>query len=133
MEPPLAAGADALRDEKARLLRAMRPLRPRDLVCGQYDGYREEPGVAPDSTVETFAALRLEIESWRWAGVPFFVRAGKGLAETALEAVVEFHCPPRLLFASAEGHVPHPNYFVFRLGRDDGVTLGLQAKRPVTS
>jgi glucose-6-phosphate 1-dehydrogenase len=130
MEPPLAAGADALRDEKARVLRAMRPLRPRDVVRGQYEGYQEEPGVVPGSTVETFAALRLELESWRWAGVPFFVRAGKGLAKTALEAVVEFQCPPRLLFASDEGHVAQPNYFVFRLGHDDGVTLGLQAKLP---
>ena len=130
MEPPVAAHADALRDEKARVVRAMRPLRPRDVVYGQYEGYRDEPGVAPDSTVETFAALRLEIESWRWAGVPFFVRAGKGLAKTALEAVVEFQCPPRLLFASDEGHLPEPNYLVFRLGQDDGVTLGLQAKPP---
>jgi glucose-6-phosphate 1-dehydrogenase len=130
MDPPLRAGADALRDEKARVLRAMRPLRLRDVVRGQYEGYLDEPGVAPDSTVETFAALRFEIESWRWAGVPFFVRAGKGLTETALEAVVEFHSPPRLLFASDEGHQPQPNYFVFRLGHDDGVTLGMQAKRP---
>ena len=130
MEPPLGAGADALRDEKARVLRAMRPLRPRDVVYGQYEGYREEAGVAPDSAAETFAALRFEIESWRWAGVPFFVRAGKALAKTALEAVVEFQCPPRLLWASDEGHMAQPNYLVFRLGHDDGVTLGLQAKRP---
>ena len=130
MEPPVAAHADALRDEKARLLRAMRPLRQRDIVLGQYEGYLDEPGVAPESSAETFAALRLEIESWRWAGVPFFVRAGKALAKTALEAVVEFQCPPRLLFASDEGHLPQPNYLVFRLGQDDGVTLGLQAKAP---
>ncbi|HYX45196.1 MAG TPA: glucose-6-phosphate dehydrogenase, partial [Acidimicrobiales bacterium] len=130
MEPPLRAGADALRDEKTRVLRAMHPLRPRDVVYGQYEGYRDEPGVDPASTVETIAALRLEIESWRWAGVPFFVRAGKGLAKTAVEAVVEFQSPPRLLFASDEGHVPQANYLVFRLGHDDGVTLGLQAKRP---
>jgi glucose-6-phosphate 1-dehydrogenase len=130
MEPPLGSDADALRDEKARVLRAMRPLRPRDVVRGQYEGYLDEPGVAPDSKVETFAAVRIEIESWRWAGVPFFVRAGKALAVTALEAVVEFCSPPRLLFATDEGHQPRPNYLVFRLGHDDGVTLGLQAKRP---
>lgn len=130
MEPPLGADADALRDEKARVLRAMRPLRPRDVVRGQYEGYRDEPGVAPDSTVETFAAMRVQIESWRWAGVPFFIRAGKAMPETAMEAVVEFCSPPRMLFAGDEGHQPHPNYLVFRLGHDDGVTLGLQAKRP---
>jgi glucose-6-phosphate 1-dehydrogenase len=130
MEPPLGADADALRDEKARVLRATRPLKPGDVVRGQYEGYGEEPGVAPDSTVETFAAMRVEIESWRWAGVPFFIRAGKGMHATALEAVVEFCSPPRLLFAGEGGHQPHPNYLVFRLGADDGVTLGLQAKRP---
>ncbi|MGI9032745.1 MAG: glucose-6-phosphate dehydrogenase [Acidimicrobiales bacterium] len=130
MDPPLGADADALRDEKVRVLRAMHSLRPSEVVRGQYEGYRDEPGVAADSTVETFAAMRVEIESWRWAGVPFFIRAGKGLADTALEAVVEFRAPPRLLFSGDEGHQPHPNYFVFRLGHDDGVTLGMQAKRP---
>ncbi len=115
------------------MLRAMRPLRPRDVVRGQYEGYCDEPGVASDSTVETFAAVRLEIESWRWADVPFFVRAGKGLAKTAVEAVVEFQCPPRLLFASDEGALAQPNYMVFRLGQNDGVTLGLQAKARATS
>ncbi|MFN2607059.1 MAG: glucose-6-phosphate dehydrogenase [Acidimicrobiales bacterium] len=131
MEPPLGADADALRDEKARVLKAMRPLRPSQVVRGQYEGYCDEPGVAEGSTTETFAALQVEIESWRWAGVPFFVRAGKAMAETALEAVVEFCSPPRLLFSGdVDGHQPHPNYMVFRLGTDDGVTLGLQAKHP---
>jgi glucose-6-phosphate 1-dehydrogenase len=79
--------------------------------------------------VETFAALRLEIDSWRWAGVPFFVRAGKGLAATALEAVVELHAPPRLLF-SPDDCQPRPNFLRFRLGPGDGVTLCVQAKEP---
>jgi glucose-6-phosphate 1-dehydrogenase len=129
MEPPVDAEPDSLRDEKVKVLKAMRSADPAHLIRGQYEGYRDEPGVAPGSAVETFAALRLEIDSWRWAGVPFFVRAGKGLAATALEAVVELHAPPRLLF-SPDGCQPLPNFLRFRLGPDDGVTLCVQAKEP---
>jgi glucose-6-phosphate 1-dehydrogenase len=129
MEPPVDAEPDSLRDEKVKVLKAMRPADPARLVRGQYEGYHGEPGVAPGSAVETFAALRLEIDSWRWAGVPFFVRAGKGLAATALEAVVELHAPPRLLF-SPDGCQPRPNFLRFRLGADDGVTVCVQAKEP---
>jgi glucose-6-phosphate 1-dehydrogenase len=129
MEPPVDAEPDSLRDEKVKVLKAMRPADPASLVRGQYDGYHGEPGVAPGSAVETFAALRLEIDSWRWAGVPFFVRAGKGLAATALEAVVGLHAPPRLLF-SPDGCQPRPNFLRFRLGADDGVTVCVQAKEP---
>ena len=129
MEPPVDAEPDSLRDEKVKVLKAMRPAAPARLVRGQYDGYRGERGVAAGSAVETFAALRLEIDSWRWAGVPFFVRAGKGLAVTALEAVVELHAPPRLLF-SPQGCQPRPNFLRFRLGADDGVTVCVQAKEP---
>ena len=129
MEPPLGTGAEALRDEKVRVLKAMRPASPRHLVRGQYEGYQDEPGVAPGSTTETYAALRIDIESWRWAGVPFYIRAGKGLATTSLEAIVEFSAPPRLLFSTTD-HRPHPNLLRFRLGAHDGVTLQLQAKAP---
>ncbi|HEU5004049.1 MAG TPA: glucose-6-phosphate dehydrogenase [Actinomycetota bacterium] len=129
MEPPLGTDAEALRDEKARVLKAMRPADPKYLVRGRYEGYLSEPGVAPDSDTETYAALRLDIESWRWAGVPFFVRAGKALASTTLEATVEFAAPPRLLFASTD-HRPHANLLTFRLGTNDGVSLRLQAKAP---
>ena len=129
MEPPVSADADALRDEKVKVLKAMAPADPSRLVRGQYDGYLDEPGVAAGSTVETYAAVHLEIDSWRWAGVPFVVRAGKGLTATALEAVIEFQTPPRLLF-SPDGCQPHPNHLRFRLGHHDGVTLGLQAKEP---
>ena len=129
MEPPVDAEPDSLRDEKVKVLKAMRPADPASLVRGQYHGYHAEPGVAPGSAVETFAALRLEIDSWRWAGVPFFVRAGKGLAATALEAVMELHAPPRLLF-SPDGCQPRPNFLRFRLGPDDGVTVCVQAKEP---
>lgn len=129
MEPPVDATADALRDERVKVLKAMRPVDPTNVVRGQYDGYLDEAGVDPDSPVETFAALRLEIDSWRWAGVPFLIRAGKALAATATEAVVELHAPPRLLF-SPEGCQPHPNDIRFRLGHDDGVSLSVQAKEP---
>ncbi|HLI57596.1 MAG TPA: glucose-6-phosphate dehydrogenase, partial [Actinomycetota bacterium] len=129
MEPPLGTGAEALRDEKVRVLKSMHPVSPKSVVRGQYGGYLNEPGVAQGSTTETFAALRLDIDSWRWAGVPFYVRAGKALAATSLEAVVEFTAPPRMLFSSTD-HRPHPNLIRFRLGANDGVTVRLQAKAP---
>ena len=91
MEPPGCNAPDGIRDEKVKVLRAVRPLGPDDVVRGQYEGYRREKGVAPDSEVETFAAVRLHIESWRWAGVPFLIRAGKSLSKTATEVMVRFH------------------------------------------
>jgi glucose-6-phosphate 1-dehydrogenase len=112
-----------------RVLKAIVPVDPTRVVRGQYVGYLDEPGVAPRSQVETFGALELHIESWRWAGVPWYVRFGKAMPCTALEAVVSFHRPPRLLFEE-ENHQPHPNEIVFRLSNDDGVTLNLQAKQP---
>ncbi|MGI8758912.1 MAG: glucose-6-phosphate dehydrogenase [Acidimicrobiales bacterium] len=130
MEPPVSEGADALRNEKVKVLSAMRPVDDAHLVRGQYAGYLDEPGVAAGSTVETFAAMRLEIDSWRWAGVPFYVRTGKALAATALEALVELKEPPRLLFTGPDAPSPHPNLIRFRLGSDDGVTMGVQAKEP---
>jgi len=99
MEPPVGSDADALRDEKVKVFRATNSVETASLVRGQYAGYRDEAGVAPDSKVETYAALQLAIDSWRWSGVPFYLRTGKRLAATALEAVIEFREPPRLLFA----------------------------------
>jgi glucose-6-phosphate 1-dehydrogenase len=130
MEPPVAADADALRDEKVKVLRAMRPLVPDQVVRGQYDGYRQESGVAPTSEVETYVGMRVEIDSWRWAGVPFLVRSGKRLAADVNECVVRFHAPPRMLFAPSDHAVPEPDLMVFRLGGDEGVTLHLSAKAP---
>jgi glucose-6-phosphate 1-dehydrogenase len=130
MEPPVAADADALRDERAKVLRAMRPLDPSQVVRGQYRTYKDEEGVDPHSDVDTFVALRLEIDSWRWAGVPFLVRAGKCLAKTVTESVVRFQAPPRLLFAKDADTRPEANALLFRLGGDEGVTLRLQAKAP---
>lgn len=130
MEPPVAADADALRDEKVKVLRAMRPFSAADAVLGQYAGYRTEAGVDPDSAVETFAAVRTEIDSWRWAGVPFVVRAGKHLPASVTEAVIEFRSPPRLLFGASDAPPPHANHVRFRLSGDDGVTICMQAKAP---
>jgi glucose-6-phosphate 1-dehydrogenase len=129
MEPPVSAHADALRDERAKVLRAINAVKPSDVVRGQYEGYREEAGVDPDSTTETFAAMRLEVDSWRWAGVPWIIRAGKCLAETVTEAVVEFAGPPRLLFAD-EDSAPGPNRLTFRTKPTDDISLSLQAKVP---
>jgi glucose-6-phosphate 1-dehydrogenase len=130
MEPPAGSDSQFLQDEKAKVMAAMKPIDPAELVRGQYVGYRDEPGVEAGSSVETFAAARLEIDSWRWAGVPWYVRVGKGLAEAATEAVVEFHSPPRMLFDEAGGPPPDRNLVRFRLGKHDGVTFALQAKTP---
>ena len=130
MEPPAGSDSQFLQDEKAKVLSAMRAIDPRQVVRGQYVGYRDEPGVETDSTVETYVAARLEIDSWRWAGVPWFVRVGKGLTEAATEAVIEFQPPPRLLFDEAGGPPPGRNLVRLRLGRQDGVTFTLQAKTP---
>ena len=130
MEAPVDVSAKSLRNEKVKVLAAMRPLDPAAVVRGQYDGYRSEKGVAPDSDVETFVALRAEIDSWRWAGVPFYIRAGKSLAATATEILVEFRQPPQLFFASSETELPHPNHLLFRLKPGERVSLSVQIKRP---
>ena len=128
MEPPVGVDAEALRDERVKVLKAMEPVESSHVVRGQYRGYRQEQGVAPDSDVETFAAVRLGIESWRWAGVPFYLRAGKSLATSATEVVVEFKRPPRLLFAAPGTPRPHPNHMRFCLGPDEGVSFTLDVK-----
>ena len=130
MEPPVAADADALSDEKLRLFRTIRTFDPANVVRGQYRGYSDEPGVQAGSDVETYVAVQFEIESWRWAGVPWLIRTGKCLSATATEAVVRFNSPPRLLFADDGGRSTAPNALRFRLGRDDGVTFHLHAKAP---
>lgn len=130
MEPPVGPDSRFLQDEKSKVFAATRSLEPGNIVRGQYVGYRDEPGVASDSQVETFVAARLEIDSWRWAGVPWYVRCGKGLAESATEVVVEFREPPSLLFDEAGGPPPQRNLVRLRLGSNDGVTFTLQAKTP---
>ena len=129
MEPPVAADANALRDERVKVLKAMRDVDPQRVVRGQYDGYRQEENVDPASATETYVAMQLEIDSWRWAGVPWLIRAGKCMSTSATEAVVRFHAPPRLLFTQA-GVEPEPDEIVFRLSGDEGVTIHLSAKAP---
>ena len=130
MEPPVGPEASFLQDEKAKVFAAMRPMDPGSLVRGQYVGYRDEQGVAADSSVDTFSAAKLEIDSWRWAGVPWYVRCGKALTSASTEVVVEFREPPSMLFDEAGGPTPHRNLVRFRLGKHDGVTFTVQAKTP---
>lgn len=128
MEPPVSKHPDALRDEKVKVMRATKALTSADIVRGQYRDYRDEDGVDPASDTETFVAVRLEIDSWRWAGVPFIIRAGKGLATTATEVVVEFRQPPSAIFD--DGGAPSANVLRFRMKPDDVITLTMQAKVP---
>jgi glucose-6-phosphate 1-dehydrogenase len=121
MEAPSSRHSETVRDEKARVLEAISPLDPKSVVRGQFRGYREEPGVAADSRVETFAAVRLQIDNWRWAGVPFYIRAGKCLPVTCTEVLVEFKVPPTSAFGEK---VDRPNYVRFRLGPDVAIALG---------
>lgn len=130
MEIPRDAGAAALSAEKVKVLSAMKALDPATLVRGQFDGYRTEEGVAPDSEVETFVALRAEIDNPRWAGVPFFIRTGKKMAVTATEVVVEFKRPARVFFSREGDDLPHPNHLRFRLKPGERFSLSMQIKRP---
>jgi glucose-6-phosphate 1-dehydrogenase len=128
MEPPSGApdDHDAVRDRKADLFRSMPGADPSSYVRGQHDGYREIEGVAPDSETETFAALRLEIENWRWAGVPFYIRAGKAMPVSSTEVRIVFQRPPRLGIGGRM--VPDPDELVLRIKPEPGARLGLQAK-----
>jgi len=120
MEPPARSDSESLRDEKVKVLRSIPPIAENDLLRGQFRGYRQEPGVAPDSRVETFAALRLEIDSWRWQGVPFYIRAGKSLPVTCTEVIVSLREAPRIF--------PHceavPNHLRFRISPEMTIALG---------
>jgi len=129
MEPPATRGYGAVHVEKAKVFQAMRPLTPGDLVRGQYAGYHEEPGVAPDSDVETFSALRLNIDSWRWQGVPWYLRAGKRLANTAAEVLVELKPPPQRLFADSWPADGRANYVRFRLSPSHALALAARVKQ----
>ncbi|MCW5620400.1 MAG: glucose-6-phosphate dehydrogenase [Burkholderiales bacterium] len=125
MEPPATTHHESIRDEIVKVFRQTRPLAPADVVRGQFDGYREEHGVAPASNVETFAALRLAIDSWRWDGVPFFIRAGKCLPVTATEVVVQLKRPPVIRLAPGKG-----NHVRLRLTPELSIGLGAQVKIP---
>ena len=127
MEAPSSSYAEALRDEQAKVLRSIRPMDPDSVVLGQFVGYRDEQGVAPQSHVPTYAAMRVHVDSWRWADVPFFVRAGKGLATTATEVIVELKAPPQVVFHEAAPAMG--NYVRFRLGPDVTIALGASTKK----
>ncbi len=129
MEPPATRDYGAVHIEKNKVFQAMRPLNPDDLVRGQYTGYRKETGVAKRSDVETFCALRLFIDSWRWEGVPWYLRSGKFLAETAAEVLVELKPPPQRLFADSAPENGRPNYLRFRLSPSSAVALAARVKR----
>jgi glucose-6-phosphate 1-dehydrogenase len=124
MEPPSTMYHEAVRDEHVKVLRSIPPVEPGHIVRGQFRGYLDEPGVAPGSHVETFAALRLEVDSWRWAGVPWLLRAGKSLPVTATEVLVRFKRPPLT-------HISHidANYLRFRLNPEIAIGLGARVKR----
>jgi glucose-6-phosphate 1-dehydrogenase len=128
MEPPAGRDFGAVHNEKAKVFKAMRPLRPDDLVRGQYAGYRLETDVAKRSDVETFCALQLFIDSWRWDGVPWYLRSGKFLPDTATEIMVELKPPPQKLFADAESLTCRSNYFRFRLSPNSAVALAARVK-----
>ena len=130
MEPPAFQSFEAVHQAKASVLRAMCPMQPADLVRGQYTGYRSEKGVAKDSDVETFCALRLFIDSWRWAGVPWYVRAGKRLPASVVEVQVQMHPPPQRLFDDAGPAGGRANYFRFRLQPEASIALAARVKRP---
>jgi glucose-6-phosphate 1-dehydrogenase len=130
MEPPAYPGFIAAQSEKAAVFHAMRPLSAAALVRGQYAGYRQEKDVAPDSDVDTFCALRLFIDSWRWAGVPWYLRAGKRLATTAAEVLVRLRPPPQKLFADSPATAADGNYLRFKLQPVSAVALAARVKRP---
>jgi glucose-6-phosphate 1-dehydrogenase len=120
MEPPARTDSESVRDEKVKVLKSIPPLEPQDVVCGQFRGYRDEPGVAAHSRVETFAALRLAVDSWRWQGVPFYIRAGKSLRVTCTEVVAHLRRPPALFLFR-----PSSNYLRFRISPLTEVAMGV--------
>ena len=126
MEPPVRTDSESIRDEKVKVLRAIRPLEQKNLVRGQFRGYQSENGVAPTSQVETFVALQLEIDSWRWRGVPFYIRAGKCLPVTCTEVLVQLHQPPTMY----QGYGLQPNYCRFRISPDVALAFGLNVLAP---
>ena len=128
MEAPSSMYAEAIRDEQAKVLRTIRPITPNDIIRGQFRGYRDEPGVAKDSQIGTFAAVRLSINSWRWQGVPFYIRAGKSLKTTSTEVFIEFKLPPQVVFNEATPSIG--NYVRFRLAPQVTIAVGARAKRP---
>jgi len=129
MEPPAGGDPDTLKEGKLAVFKAIPAADPKHYVRGQYDGYRQTPGVAADSTTETYVALRLEIENWRWAGVPFFLRTGKHLPVRQTELRLLFRQPPRVHFVSTDQHRPEPNQVVVKIDPTTGIRFELAAQR----
>jgi glucose-6-phosphate 1-dehydrogenase len=130
MDAPASGGSTALRNEKARILEAIAPLDPASVVRGQFCGYHDEPGGAAESRVETFAAVRLHVDTWRWASVPFYIRAGKCLPVTCTEVLVELRPPPRSVFGEMLPGAGQANYLRFRLGPEVAIAFGVRSKVP---
>jgi glucose-6-phosphate 1-dehydrogenase len=130
MEPPVSFEPDRLRDETVKVLRSTKLCDPASVVRGQYGGYRDEEGVSERSRTETFTALRLEIDNWRWADVPFFLRTGKGLRAKATEITLAFRNVPFNVFRASEMELPPRDHLTIRIQPDEGITLALNAKRP---
>jgi len=126
MEPPVRTDSETVRDEKVKVLKAIPPLEANNLVRGQFRGYRQEQGVAPDSKMETFAALRLEVDSWRWKGVPFYIRAGKNLPVTCTEVLGRFRKPPAMIRESALSR----NHLRFRISPEMTIAIGTTVMAP---
>ncbi len=126
MEPPVRTDSETIRDEKVKVLKAIPPLEANNIVRGQFRGYRQEKGVPPDSKVETFAALRLEVDSWRWKGVPFYIRAGKNLPVTSTEALGRFRKPPAMITESALSR----NHLRFRISPEMTIAIGTTVMAP---
>jgi glucose-6-phosphate 1-dehydrogenase len=130
MEPPVSFEPDRLRDEKVKVLRAAKDVDPAKVVLGQYDGYRSEPGVAADSTVETFVAMQIEIDSWRWAGVPIFLRTGKKLERKVSEITLGFRDVPYDVFRGTGARVPGHDHLTIRVQPNEGISFALNVKEP---
>src|SRR5450759_1507156 len=130
MEAPSSFSADAVRNEKAKVFESIRPVALNDTVRGQYAGYRETDGVAPNSQTPTFAAIKLNIDNWRWQGVPFYLRSGKALARKTSEIIIEFERPPHLMFHLPEGSDFSPNILSMCIQPDEGIHLRFEAKLP---
>ena len=130
MEPPVSFEPDRLRDETVKVLRSAEIAGPDRVVRGQYVGYRQEPDVDPESTTETFSAMQLDIDNWRWAGVPFFLRTGKGLADKVSEITLKFHKVPFNVFSGTDMDLPMRSHLTIRVQPNEGITIAFNAKRP---
>jgi glucose-6-phosphate 1-dehydrogenase len=128
MEPPARTDSESMRDEKVKVLKSIPAIRIEDVVRGQFDGYRKEPGVAADSQTETFAAVRVSIDNWRWQGVPFFIRAGKSMPLTRTEVVARLKRPPAIFH-----NEPASNYFRFQISPENEIAIGVNIMDPEES